>query len=213
MPANRVTSRNPWHVVFVLDDSGSMQNGPAASVNEALRATLDELEILSAGSKPYFKISIVVFGSHAEVLAEAESEQAIDATAIAVLQGSRGTTDAAGALDVALDLLRRNPGSSTDFTPYVFFMSDGAPNDRNAALQAGDRLKGLDIDAGSPHIVTVGFGQTDDDFMRKLAHNPEMYKKLKTPQELTALFPNIGTIASVTAQGGTAAIDQAIMDL
>ena len=41
MPASRVTSKSPWHIVLVLDDSASMEGSPSADVNEALRELID----------------------------------------------------------------------------------------------------------------------------------------------------------------------------
>ena len=211
MPADRITSKSPWHIVLVLDDSGSMQGDPVRDVNEAVTAMTDEMKIISGGLKPYFKISIISFGSRPEVICEATSEQAVDLSKAAALKGDSGTTDAAAALNEVIALLQRSPGQPTDFTPYVFFLSDGAPDDEGAALAAGDNLKRLSISSGGPRVVTIGFGDVKDDFMKKLATNPELYKKLAQSKEITKLFPAIGTIAQSAT--GTGSVDQAIMNL
>ena len=211
MPADRVTSNSPWHIILVLDDSGSMQGDPVRYVNESVTAMVDEMKIISGGLKPYFKISIISFGSRPDVVCEATSEQAINLSKAASLQGDSGTTDAAAALNEALSVLQRYPGQPTDFTPYVFFLSDGEPDDEASALAAGDKLKNLSLSAGTPRVVTIGFGDVKDDFMRKLATNPELYKKLPQPKDITKLFPVIGTIAQSAT--GTDSVDQAIMNL
>ena len=211
MPANRVTSNSPWHLILVLDDSGSMSGQPSSDVNQAVIALVDEMKLLSQGLKPYFKLSVVVFGSHARSACEAVSENAVDMTAITALSGSSGSTNAAAALQEANAILLRNPGKATDFVPYVFFLSDGAPDDVGTALAAGTALKGLSVAAGTPHLVTIGFGSVNDSFMSQLASNPELYKKLANSREIVKLFPSIGTMAQTAT--GAAGVDQAIMNI
>src|SRR5262245_42674296 len=212
MPANRVQSAHPWHVVLILDDSGSMVGPPSDDLNKAIRAMIDEFQILSMGVKPYFKISVISFGSDFKVLSEAKSEQQVDVTEVSNFNGDSGSTNAAGALDEACNLLGRNPGKDTDFTPFVFFLSDGNPDDENSALASGDRLNNLSIPAGSPRVVTIGLGSdVNDKFMQKLASNSELYKHLKDSKEIVKLFPAIGTIAGSAT--GAAAVEQAIVNI
>src|SRR4051794_27651014 len=114
MPADRVWSNSPWHVVLVLDDSESMSGQPVKDVNAAVTAMVDEMKIISGGLKPYFKLSIVKFGSVPKTLAENQSEQAIDISAASSLTGSSGSTNAAAALSSAARVLDKNPGRDTD---------------------------------------------------------------------------------------------------
>src|SRR5262249_9078910 len=118
MPAPRVTSNSPWHLVFVLDDSESMTGAAANTLNQAL----EEMKLLSQGTKPYFKISVIVFGSHVKVIAEAESEQTLDKAKVTSFSGTSGTTDMAAALNEAATLLKRRSGNANDFDPYVFLL-------------------------------------------------------------------------------------------
>ncbi|MDX6406860.1 MAG: molecular chaperone DnaK [Blastocatellia bacterium] len=211
MPASRVNSMSPWHIVLVLDDSGSMIGSPADEVNNAVTAMIDELKLMTSGMKPYFKLSVITFGTRPELVCEAVSEQAVDMNKAASLKGDSGSTNAEAALEEAYQLLRKNPGAATDFTPYIFFLSDGAPDDVDAALAAGDKLKKMSIAAGTPKLVTIGFGPVNDDFMQKLASNTEMYKKLQDYRQIVKIFPAIGTIAQTAT--GTEGMDQAIMNL
>ena len=211
MPADRVWSNSPWHVVLVLDDSTSMQGPPVKTVNEAVAAMIDEMKIISGGLKPYFRVSVIKFGSAPHTLAECKSEQQIDVQSATTLNAGSGSTDAAMALQSAAQILTRNPGKESDFTPYVFFLSDGAPDSESAALRAGDRLKTLNVAAGTPRIVTIGIGDANDNFMRKLASTPELYKKLDNINDLARFFPAIGTFVSSAA--GTTGVDEAIMNL
>jgi len=210
MPAERVRSQSPWHLVLVLDDSKSMEGAPAEHVNNAVQMLISELKVLSGGSKPYFKLSVIQFGSRPNVLVEAVNEQGVDARQLSSLDGSSGGTDAAAALRETYGLLSRHPGVATDFTPFVFFLSDGAPDDSIAALEAGRMLKALDIPAGMPRIITIGFGDANDAFMSQLASSPELYKRLKSPQDIGKFLPAIGTRITPRIATGAAAIEKAI---
>lgn len=210
MPADRITSETPWHVMLIIDDSGSM-SGESDKVNEALQAMIAEMEVIAKGTKPYFKISIISFGSSAKVIAEAKSERDIDVNKIAVFDGSSGSTNVAEAFRAAADTLRSHPGRPTDFRPYVFFFSDGKPDDPAAALKAATALKELDVAAGQPLVWALGYGGIDPDFMKKVSSDPEFFKELPDPSKLISMFPAIGTIAG--AKTGESAINSAIMNL
>lgn len=211
MPASRVTSKNPWHMVLVLDDSGSMSGQPCQDLNEAIKELIDALVTASMGQKPYFKVSVVSFGSNYDTLAEAIPETDLDENVIASFQGNSGSTNAAAALDEAARILSNNPGEETDFEPFVFFLSDGYPDNASTALQAADKIKSLSLPSGKPRIVTLGFGSVDDDFMGNIANNSELYKKMNSSQDIVKLLPAIGTIG--TQAGGAKDVEEAIMKL
>jgi uncharacterized protein YegL len=174
---------------------------------------VEEMRILSSGKKPYFRISIVKFGSAPETVCEAKSENDVKLDSVASLDGGSGGTDAATALAEAIAILNRNPGKATDFVPYVFFLSDGEPDDPTAALAEGAKLKSLSIAAGAPRLITLGFGQSNDTFMQQLASNTELYKRLRDSREVTRFFPLIGSDVAGNAATGADAVDQAIMNL
>ena len=210
MPANRVTSETPWHIVFLIDDSVSMaHNGGSDAVNEAMQVMLDELSLKTKGLKPYFSISIVSFGSDFRDIAIAKSEQEIDEDAVTLFKGTSGTTNAAAALARAQAILEGHPGRATDFDPFVFFLSDGQPDNEPLALAAGDQLKSCALPAGKPVIVTIGFGDAKDSFMQALASNPEMYIRLQNAKQIVTFLPAIGTIVN-DVSGGTPAVMQQI---
>lgn len=211
MPALRVTSKSPWHVVFVIDDSGSMSGRPANDVNEAMETMIEEMRLLSQGKKAYFKVSVVSFGSSCTVLATAQSEQSIDLAAVTGFAGQSGTTNAAAALAEALDILTAHGGEPTDFEPFIFFLSDGAPDNDALALATADKIKALQIPAGQPRIVAIGFGQPKDQFMTALASNPELYKKLSKSSDIKTFLPAIGTMAGTGT--GADGVAKAIMQL
>lgn len=213
MPAPRVTSKTPWHVVFVLDDSGSMAGDDSKVLNEALRAMIDEMTILTQGQKPYFKISIISFGSSAKSVVEGVSEADIDLDKIATFAGESGGTNMADALHLASEVLQRVPSQATDFTPYVFLMTDGHDHNPSAAADAASDLTKSDVPAGTPTLVTIGIGAgtQNEDFLKNIASDVELYKGFSDPAGLIKLFPAIGTIAHSST--GEAAIKNAIANI
>jgi len=211
MPASRVTRNSPWHLVFVLDDSGSMAGEPANKLNEAMEGMIEEMKLQSQGTKPYFKISTIIFGSSSRLVAEVQSEQVIDRSKITSFSGNSGGTNMAAGLMEAADVIRRNPGVSTDFDPYVFLLTDGVADNGPEALLAADVIKNMEVAAGKPRLIAIGLGSGPKmDFLGQVASNPELAKHLAKPDDLVRFFPAIGTINS---QGGTQAIEQAIMDI
>ncbi|MBP2227675.1 uncharacterized protein YegL [Azospirillum agricola] len=211
MPALRITSKSPWHVVFIIDDSGSMSGRPSSDVNEAMETMIEEMRLLSQGKKPYFKVSVIAFGSNCTVRATAQSEVDIDLDGVTAFAGQSGSTNAAAALSEALDILTAHGGAPTDFEPFVFFLSDGAPDNGALALATADKIKGLQIPAGTPRIVSIGFGQPNDQFMTALASNPELYKKLQKSSDIKTFLPAIGTMAGTGT--GADGVAKAIMEL
>ncbi len=212
MTASRVTSKTPWHIVLVLDDSGSMSGQPSRDLNEAIKELISEFVTASMGTKPYFKVSVISFGSNYHTIVEAVAETALDENVVANFHGNSGSTNAAAALDEAARILSNNPGQKTDFEPFVFFLSDGCPNDNSEALKAADKIKNLSLPSGTPRIVTLGFGSVDDSFMSGVASNSELYKKMNSSKDIVKLLPAMGTIGTQVASGAEG-VEEAIMKL
>ena len=214
MTASRVTSATPWHIVLVLDDSGSMSGQPSQDVNEAIKQLIEELVTASMGKKPYFKVSVVSFGSSYHTIAEAVSETDLekDLDAVANFGGNSGSTNAAAALDEAARILISHPGQETDFEPFVFFLTCGHPDNYSEALKAAKKIKNLSLPSGAPRIITLGFGRVDDSFMADIASNGELYKKMDSSEYIVKLLPAMGTIGS-NATSGAEGVEEAIMKL
>jgi uncharacterized protein YegL len=195
MPAERITTATPWHVVLVLDDSTSMKaNQGAENINRGLEALLDELEMKNMGTKERIWLSVVQFHSQPTLVVEHKSELQIRGT-IPKFEANFGSTNMAAALDMALEVLNRNPGKTTDFNPYVLLLTDGAPDNPEAARSAALRLKAASPAAGQPYLVAVGVTQDADmDFLKSIASTPELAVFLPEPKDITKLLPTIGTI-------------------
>jgi len=75
-------------------------------------------------------------------------------------------------------------------------LSDGSPDDRSSALQAGDSIKREGI-----RIIAIGVGQADHKFMRRLASDPSE-SIATTLDELSNTFGRIArSLGSQTSTG------------
>lgn len=193
MPADRVTSKTPWHWLLILDLSNEALSMGGV---QAVDALIEEMKLISQGLKSYFRLSIIRPGSRPRVLTKAIGEREIDQGLVERQLRSPQSTDVAAALQEARDILLQNGGAPTDFTPYVFFLSDGAPDSVPDALAAASALKSMTVPAGTPKVVTIGFGPADDEFLRQLASTPEMYRRITDYRDLFTFLPPIGTLAA-----------------
>ncbi|MDA0590546.1 MAG: VWA domain-containing protein [Planctomycetota bacterium] len=130
--------------VLVLDVSGSMAGNPINELNEGLLTYKDELTADSLASKRV-EVAIVTFG--AEVKTEVHFTTA-DGFIPPTLETS-GMTPMGQAVNLAIDLIEgrkqeyRENGVSF-YRPWLFLVSDGAPNDPGwevAAQRAVDKEK------------------------------------------------------------------------
>lgn len=213
MPADRVTSLSPWHVVLLLDDSDAIFGTTAAELNSVVREILAEMDVASKGLKPYFRLSIIAYGETATVLEEYKDAREIDQDRVATLSGGAGSPNLANAIAAAKDLLARYPGKPTDFRPYVFAFSAGGRDKPNPqALRAATDLKRLRIQAGSPKVVMIALGNADHKALAPLASTPSLSRRPKDLDSLQRLFPPIGTVAGLS-RNGEQKIDDIIMNL
>ncbi len=197
----RITRKSPMHIVLAADDSQSMKGASAEAATEAMHAWVNELHVKTRGKLPYFRFSLVLFGSNATIMAEGIDVRDVDIEGFR-LDGSSGTTNVAAALREIQNVLRRD-GATADFCPpFVFIFTDGKPTDKNGrptpeaereALDEAARLKLLSLPCGSPFIITLGFGEAKDDFLQQLASKPSLYHRLPNAQALIKILPSIGT--------------------
>jgi uncharacterized protein YegL len=188
---------------MLVDDSGGMVDAPATAINDGLRSLIAEMEIISKGTKPYFKITIVAIGSRSEIITEATPERDVDIERIAQFRGSRGSANVSDAFDKAYDVLKRHPGRATDFRPYVFLMSGSRPDDESKAIRSALRVKGISIPAGAPIVICLGYGDADEVFLSTVASNGKFFVRSPDSTSLARFIPNIGTLAGSKAEEET----------
>jgi uncharacterized protein YegL len=190
--SKQISSQHPMHILLLADDSESMAGEPADLATEAIQAWILELQLQCRGKKPWFRFSLVTFGSSAEAIARCLNVNDIDASGFA-LDGSSGTTDLAAALSVARELIESDGATDAHCPPFVFLFTDGRADDEVAALREAAWLKRMDLPCGAPRIVTLGFGGVDHAFLSQLATTHEFHKSLATPHDLVRLLPKMGT--------------------
>lgn len=213
MPAERVTSLSPWHVVLVLDDSDAVRGQVAADMNTVVREILAEMEVASKGVKPYFLLSILVYGESTSTLEECHDARAIDQDRIASLSGADGQGRLVTALKEAKAVLARHPGKASDFRPYVFVFCGGRLADEpRELLKAARELKRLKLAAGAPKIAVIALGDSDTSTLGALASAPELCRHPSDLDGLLRMFPPIGTVAGLF-RNGEEKIDDIIMNL
>lgn len=168
-------TRLPREVVFIIDTSGSMEGASIEQAREALALALERLG-------PDDRFNVIEFNSEAYPLFDSArgADTATVAEAVDWVRAlrSRGGTEMAGALDLALDG-SRNP----DRVRQVIFLTDGAVGNESALFGLIDRK------LGDSRLFTVGIGSAPNShFMRKAA------------QAGRGSFTYIGKIDEVRAQ-------------
>jgi len=199
-----VSARLPREVVFIIDTSGSMEGPSIEQAREALAMALARL-------KPEDRFNVIEFNSEAYPLFD--REMAANAGNIRLATDwvralrSRGGTEMAGALDLAL-----NGEAVKDRVRQVIFLTDGAVgNEQQLFSLIKTRL-------GDSRLFTVGIGSAPNShFMRKAAQAGRgtftyigkidevraqmnaLFARLETPvlKGITALWPE-GTRADAT---------------
>lgn len=197
----RITGKSPMHMVLIADDSGSMRGDPAQAATKAIHAWVNELYVATRGRKPYFRFSLISFGSTPTIVAEGLDVRDVDVKTF-VLDGTSGRTNLPAALATAREIVQRDGASAEHCPPVVFLFTDGKPTDESgyetpvaasAALNEAKALKSTQLVCGSPFIVALGFGEASDAFLQQVASMPTLYHRLPNAQALIALLPDIGT--------------------
>jgi hypothetical protein len=178
-----------------MDDSNYMAGQPSTDLNLVFSSMLAEMEVIARGTKPYFRLSVIAYGSTASILVECKGEREVDVTKLADFVGSRGSSAADVGLRAAINVLKRHPGKETDFRPYVFFCSAGHVDRVDAAIAVSSELKSLDIPAGKPTVIAVALGNTNEVVMKQIASNEELFVRVATSSDLVKFIPLIGTVA------------------
>jgi Mg-chelatase subunit ChlD len=143
-------------VWLLLDTSGSMKNKMAAAAEGAV-------EFAQGSQRKGYRVGLIGFNSQARICAKPSAEDRDLVQALGSFRAS-GSTNMAGALALAEEEL-------AGFTSRraVALVTDGSPDDRDAALQMRDRLvrKGVEI-------LTLAVSGADEKFLARMATSREL---------------------------------------
>ncbi len=201
MPASRVTSASPWHVVLV----GNAQPGKRESmgtVTDALEFMIEEMSLISGGGKPLFRVSIVDGCRQPQIVAAAtrDVEAAELLSSAKLARKTRKLPQLADLLDTARSILETHQGNRTDHTPWVIVMSNNPSGDQRAEA-AAEALKSLNISAGAPRIAVFDFQVPASPMLQTIVSDATLYRQIASPDAVAIALPTLVNI------GGSARAD------
>jgi uncharacterized protein YegL len=174
-------------ILFIPDNSGSMSGPKAAEASAAIATCLAELN--AEANKDGFRVSVITYGSHSQVVLSAQSP----ATASVTLDGSGGGTLLAPALQLAhaeIDQYKGRPNRKLQ-DPVVIVFSDGQLSDGAQAEAEARALK-----SRGATVIAIGFGSdADEQQLRRIASQPDNYAFANVGQ-LKHLFALVGKTLS-----------------
>ena len=133
------TNRCP--VVLLLDTSASMSGQPIQELNQGLSTFLEDV-CQDEQASLSVELALVTFGGSPTLI---NDFQTVDELVPPKLSAG-GNTPMGEAIDYALDLLEKRKINYKDnnigyYRPWLFLITDGAPNDEARCLEAGQRLQ------------------------------------------------------------------------
>ena len=161
-------------VYFLIDTSSSMHGTPIQAVREGveflnreLRRTPEAIELVH--------ICIITFDSQAQIIQPLVPLVQFKPDVSRII--ARGSTNMTHALQMVNDEIDRTFRMNTgeikgDFKPAIFLLTDGAPNDRNSAIRAGEQIKNRPSGKTVGTFLGLGCGpHVDVEFLRAIAKN------------------------------------------
>jgi uncharacterized protein YegL len=147
--------------VLLLDTSGSMAGEPLIALNKGLQSFQEDLQE-DPLAKRRVEVAIVTFGNGG--VQKVQDFVTADQFAAPQLKAG-GTTPMGEAINTALDLVteRKTQYKSNGiayYQPWVFMITDGAPNPDSPWRSAAERIKG---DVSSKALAFFGVGVADAD--------------------------------------------------
>jgi uncharacterized protein YegL len=190
--------------VLILDTSGSMAGERIDALNAGLKTFRDELAADPLASQRV-EVAIVEFNTHARVVQDfVTSDEFVPPTLKAT-----GTTDMAGGVNEALDLLQRRKRQYSSngvayYRPWAFLITDGEISDPAKVAQRvseEERKNGVTFFA-------VGVASANEESLRAISvvRPPKMLSGLKF-NELFLWLSSSLKIVSKTKPGDMVAID------
>ena len=133
------TDRCP--VILLLDTSGSMSGEPIQQLNRGLSAFLEDVRKDEQASLSV-DLAVVTFGDSPKLISDFQSVDEFESPYL----NAGGLTPMGEAIDYALDLLQTRKTNYKEngvqyYRPWVFLVTDGAPNHDSPWQMAARRLR------------------------------------------------------------------------
>ena len=141
MPEFVENPSNRCPVILLLDTSGSMSGQPIEQLNRGLSAFIEDVRKDEQASLSV-ELAVVTFGGSPKLI---NNFQTVDEFEPSYLSAD-GLTPMGEAIDYALDLLQTRKTNYKEngvqyYRPWVFLITDGAPNNDSPWQSAANRVK------------------------------------------------------------------------
>jgi uncharacterized protein YegL len=141
MPEFVENPSNRCPVILLLDTSGSMSGQPIEQLNRGLSAFIEDVQKDEQASLSV-ELAVVTFGGSPKLI---NNFQTVDEFEPPYLS-AEGSTPMGEAIDCALDLLQTRKTNYKEngvlyYRPWVFLITDGAPNNNSPWQMAANRIK------------------------------------------------------------------------
>lgn len=222
------TVKKELHIFYVLDTSGSMDGNPIGTLNDAMRATVEELKKL-VGEKADLFIAAMEYNSKARWITQGSN--GLEKLQDFIWQdlkaaGMTSLGEALTELDASLSRKDKMKAQTGNKIPVIIFMSDGYPNDewerplenlvKNRWYQVAIKIAfalGKDADADVLAKV-VGTIKVDKDPEKKtetitLTPNPEAVIRTNDLKQFADMI-KVVSVSSTLAASTSRTVDQAL---
>ena len=180
------SSQSVADVAHLIDEPGSRVGGSLCALLDCSDSMAGEDKLSSAKSglidmarevaRALMRVGLVRFSSAATIEVPVCR---FDSTMVERVQGLQcgGSTNMAAGLKAAIETLGRAMGRKV-----ILLVTDGMPDDANAALAEGDRARRLGIE-----VWTIGTTDADNDFLRRIAWSPATSQVARAPDLARAI--------------------------
>jgi uncharacterized protein YegL len=193
-------------VYLLLDVSGSMCGPAIQAVNEGVEFIARELRGVPEAVE-MAHISIITFGSNAQVHTPLTPVTNFHPVPL----NCGGGTDMAGALNILNDQLNKEfrptfEGQARgDYKPAVFLLTDGAPNDLNAAIEASRALQNRKRGHSVGTFLALGCGpDVNEQNLKQIAPNVALMHNMNS-DNIKAFFKWVSASIAVASRSASKA--------
>ncbi len=193
-------ARQELHLIFVIDNSGSMSGQSISAVNTAIRDVMSIMpEIQEDTSDATIKLSALVFSDKAEWLSA--EPQGVESFKWQDLHGDGETNLSAAYEKLSAHLKKRmNGGKMPDLggvAPIILLMTDGVPTSSDWKSKLAELQKAGWFKAALKYALAIGVDSDEAmDVLKKFTGNAETVLKVYSAEALRRVIKVIAVTAS-----------------